>query len=99
MVDGVEGVTGAVVVTGTVTGAVVVTGTGAAVATGAAGVEGEVTAAAWAAGVVEANANKETRSTAVHCLWDLMILLANVFRCRGSGSLNLHAVGAWVIVQ
>ena len=69
VVDGVVGVAGAVVVTGTgtvgVTGAVVVTGTGAAVATGTVGV---VTAAAGAARVEEAKANKEASSTAVQRL-------------------------------
>ena len=77
MVDGVVGVTGAVVVTGVgtvgVTGAVVVTGTGAAVATGDVGV---VIAAAGAAKVVEAKASKKARSTAMHRLLDFMILLA-----------------------
>lgn len=77
MVDGVVGVTGAVVVTGVgtvgVTGAVVVTGTGAAVATGDVGV---VTAAAGAAKVVEAKASKKARSTAMHRLSDFMSLLA-----------------------
>ena len=97
VVDGVVEVTGAVVVTGVVTagvtGAIVATDTGAVVVTGTVGV---VTAAAGAARVVDARASKAASSTAVHCLWDLMILLAKVSQCSRFGCLSLHAEGACV---